>query len=290
MAVYSNSVKKRDWKQYISSRLGFWFGILLLVLLGIIVLAPLAWALSSSLRNPREAFKLPPDWLPLNPDWSNYGKVFEQIPYATYLWNSIFVCSVTIAGQLVTATMAGYAFARLPFPGKGIIFWFILATLMIPIQATIIPVFVLMSKLHLVDTHASLILPAIVTAFGTFLLRQYFLRIPNEFEEAGVIDGANQFQVFYKIYLPLALPGLAILALLSFNFYWNDFYRPLIFISSNEKFTLPLGIVTLFGFLGTNSISVVLAGVMLSLLPVFVIYLIGQRYLIEGIAMGGIKG
>jgi multiple sugar transport system permease protein len=286
------STNRRQSKARISlgSQVSFWLSILMLVALGVIVFAPILWAFSSSLRNPTEAFKLPPEWLPVSPNFSNYEKVFQYIPFFTYLLNSIFVCTAIILGQLVTATLAGYAFARLPFPGRGAFFWIILSTMMIPVQATIIPIFVVMSRLRLIDTHAALILPAVVTAFGTFLLRQYFLRIPNEFEEAAVLDGANQFQVFYRIYLPLSLPGMAILVMLSFNFYWNDFYRPLIFVSSNEKYTLPLGIVSLFGSLGTNSLSVVLAGVMLALLPVFIIYTLGQRYLIEGIAMGGLKG
>ncbi len=290
MAVYPGSIEEKRKRSFSTTGLTFWLSILMLIALAVIVIAPILWAFSSSFRNPSDAFKLPPEWLPLDPHFNNYARVFDFIPFGTYLLNSVFVCTAIILGQLVTATLAGYAFARLPFPGRNVLFWFILSTLMIPIQATIIPVFVLMTKLQLIDSFASLILPAIVTAFGTFLLRQYFMRIPNEFEEAAVIDGANAFQVFYKIYLPLALPGMAILIMLSFNFYWNDFYRPLIFLSSNDKYTLPLGIVSLFGSLGTNSLSVVLAGVMLALLPVFVIYLVGQRYLIEGIAMGGLKG
>ena len=161
---------------------------------------------------------------------------------------------------------------------------------MIPLQATIIPVFVLITKLHLQDTLSSLILPALPTAFGTFLMRQYFLGISNELEEAAVIDGANQWQVFWRIYLPLGLPGLAILAMLTFNGTWNDFFRPLIFLTSQHNFTVPLGVVTLFGYLGSGSVSVVLAGVILSLAIVLVAYIFGQRYLIEGITVGSVKG
>ena len=161
---------------------------------------------------------------------------------------------------------------------------------MIPFQITVIPVYVLISNLNLVDTQAGLIIPAWPTAFGTFLLRQYFLRIPQEYEEAAVIDGANQLQVFGRIYLPLAAPGMAILAMLTFNGSWNEFFRPLVFLTSAHNFTLPLGLVNLFGYNNTGNISVVLACVVLSLIPVFVVYLFGQRYLIEGIALGGIKG
>jgi multiple sugar transport system permease protein len=267
-----------------------WLALVPLIIASLIMLAPVVWAAASSLRTPAESFTLPPAWIPLHPDWGNYGSVFSQIPYGQYVLNSVIVCVGVVAGQLFTAALAGYAFARLPFPGKGLFFWLILATLMIPLQATIIPVFVEITKLHLQDTLSSLIVPALPTAFGTFLMRQYFLGISNELEEAAVIDGANQLQVFWRIYLPLGLPGLAILAMLTFNGTWNDFFRPLIFLTSQHNFTVPLGVVTLFGYLGTGSVSVVLAGVILSLAIVLVVYIFGQRYLIEGITVGGVKG
>jgi multiple sugar transport system permease protein len=195
-----------------------------------------------------------------------------------------------VLGQLVTASLAGYAFAHLAFPGKNILFYLILATIMIPLQATIIPVFILISHLGLSDTLFSLILPALPTAFGTFLLRQYFLGIPKEYEESALIDGANQWQIFFRVYFPLATPGLAILAVLTFNYHWNEFFRPLIFLNTKERFTIPLGLFDLQGYMMTGSISVVLAGIVLSLIPVIIIYIFGQRYLIEGIMAGGLKG
>jgi multiple sugar transport system permease protein len=244
----------------------------------------------TSLRSPVESFTNPPQWIPTNPELSNYSAVFNQIPLGNYIFNSFFVTLAIVVGQLATATLAGYAFARFDFPGKNILFWLILATMMIPLQATIIPVFVLISKLHLADTRTSLILPAVGTAFGTFLMRQYFMRIPNDFEEAAMIDGAGLWRVFWNVYLPLAKPGLAILSVLTFNAYWNEFFRPLVFLKSPNLFTLPLGLVNLQGYLGTGSISVILAGVIISLIPVLIVYLWGQRYLIEGILMGGVKG
>jgi multiple sugar transport system permease protein len=267
-----------------------WLSLVPLMLASILVLAPVVWAAATSLRTPAQSFTLPPQWVPLHPDWANYGAIFAQIPYGQYVLNSLLVCAGVVAGQLCTAALAGYAFARLPFPGKGVLFWLILATLMIPLQATIIPVFVEITKMHLQDTLLALIVPAMPTAFGTFLMRQYFLGISNELEEAAVIDGANQWQVFWRIYLPLGLPGLAILAMLTFNGTWNDFFRPLVFVTSQHNFTVPLGVVTLFGYLGTGSVSVVLAAVMLSLAIVLVVYILGQRYLIEGITVGSVKG
>jgi multiple sugar transport system permease protein len=284
------SAHAHTWTYVLSHRIGDWIRLLLLIVASIIILAPVLWTVSTSLRTPAESFSVPPQWIPLRPDWSNYIAVFDRVPFGGYVVNSFIVTGSIVIGQLITASLAGYAFGRLEFPFRGVLFWLVMATVMVPLQATIIPVFVLISSLGLADTLASLILPALPTAFGTFLLRQYFMSMPNDYEEAALIDGANQWQVFYRVYLPMATPGLAILTVLAFNSHWNEFFRPLIFLSTNENITLPLGIVTLFGYLGTGSVSVVLAGVVLSLIPVLVVYTIGQRYLIEGIAMGGLKG
>lgn len=278
------------WGDRIRYRLGYWVSMLLLLLFSIIILAPFAWVVATSLRLPAESFSVPPQWIPVNPDFSNYEQVFERIPFWRQIFNSFIVSVTIVVGQLITASLAGYAFAHLNFPGKSILFWLIMATMMVPIQATIIPVFVLMSKyLNLADSLASLILPALPTAFGTFLLRQYFMTIPKEFEEAAVIDGATPWQVFYRIYWPLVSSGLAVQAVLTFNFHWNEFFRPLVFMISQEKFTIPLGLFNLQGYMMTGSISVVLAGIVLSMIPIMIVYLFGQRYLIEGIMMGGLK-
>jgi multiple sugar transport system permease protein len=274
----------------VRSRFSYLLLIIALVAAAVLMLAPILYALATSLRKPMESFTLPPKWIPTEADWTNYEAVFTTIPLDTYILNSSFVTLSIVVGQLITSALAGYAFARLDFPGREFFFWLILATLMIPLQATIIPVFVLISELGLANTRASLILPAVSSAFGAFLLRQYFRRIPDDFEQAALLEGANQWQIFWTIYLPLAKPGLAVLAVLTFNGYWNEFLRPLIFLRDQDKFTLPLGLVSLQGYLGTGSISIVLAGVIVSLLPVLVIYLIGQRYLVEGIMMGGLKG
>jgi multiple sugar transport system permease protein len=257
----------------------------------ILAVAPIVWVVSTSLRTPAESFTLPPAWIPLDMDTSNYEKVFEEIPFFRQISNSFIITFATVLGQLATATLAGYAFARLRFPGRKVLFWIVLATLMIPGQAIIIPVFVLISRgLGLNDTLWALILPSVATAFGVFLLRQYFMQIPSEFEEAAMIDGANQWDIFWRIYLPLASPGMAILSILTFNAKWNDYFTPLIFMNTPENFPITLGIVDLQGYMGTGSISVVLAGIVLSTIPVVVIYILGQRYLLEGLMAGGLKG
>jgi multiple sugar transport system permease protein len=262
-----------------------------LIVMAILTLMPFLWVVSTSLRTPAQSFTLPPKWIPVDMDFTNYTQVFEQIPFWRQLGNSFIITLSVVAGQLITASLAGYAFARLRFPGRNALFWIVLATLMIPGQATIIPVFILVSRiLGLYDTLGALIVPGLATAFGTFLLRQYFMAIPDDFEEAALIDGANQWQIFQKIYLPLASPGMAILAVLTFNAKWNDYFSPLIFMNTKEYFPITLGIVDLQGYMGTGSISVVLAGIVLSTIPVIIIYILGQRYLVEGLMAGGVKG
>ena len=293
VASGNSNYRSRDVRSlgdFLRYRLPRWLTLLLLFALSIIMVGPIVWTISTSLRTPAQSFSLPPKWLPTDMALENYTQVFERIPFWTQILNSFLVTASTVLGQLVTASLAGYAFARLEFPGKTVLFWLIMATLMIPLQATIIPVFVLISKLGLSDTLASLVLPALFTAFGTFLLRQYFMQIPKEFEEEALIDGASQWYIFSRVFLPLVAPGLAVLAVLAFNGTWNEFYRPLVFLITDTNFTIPLGINLLKGYMMTSSISVVLAGVVLSMIPVIMVYLFGQRYLIEGIMMGGLKG
>jgi multiple sugar transport system permease protein len=262
----------------------------LLVVLALVWLAPIVWTLSTSLRTPAQSFSLPPKWLPT--DWAvdNYRQVFERVPFADILANSVKVSVAIVLGQLVTASMAGYAFARLRFPGKNLLFILLMASLMVPGQATIIPVFLLIKWFGLADTLWSLIMPAWVTAFGVFFMRQAFMQIPQDLVDAAKIDGASQWGIFSRVFLPLSAGPMAVLAILSFNTFWNEFFRPLIFLSSQTNFTLPLGLVALQGYLGTGSLSIVLAGVVISMLPVLLIFVFAQRYVIEGIARTGVKG
>ncbi|NDL60592.1 carbohydrate ABC transporter permease [Phytoactinopolyspora mesophila] len=264
--------------------------LVLLIGAAVLMLAPLVWAFSTSLRTPAQSFTLPPMWLPTDFAWENYRQVFEVSRFANYVTNNVVVSVAIVLGQLATASLAGYAFARLRFPGRGVLFGLVLATIMVPIQVTIVPIFILISEIGWADSLVALIVPAWPTAFGTFLLRQYFKTIPHELAEAAAIDGAGEWQIFFRVYLPLAKPGLAVVAILAFNFHWNEFFRPLIFLSSPEKFTLPLGLVNLQGYMGTGSISVVLAGIVISLLPVLALFIIAQRFVVEGLMRGGLKG
>ncbi len=264
--------------------------VLLLTAVALLMVAPIAWTVVTSLRTPAQSLTNPPAWIPYHPLWSNYSSVFRQVPLGWFLVNSFLVTGCIVAGQLVTSCLSGYAFARLRFRGREPLFWALLATMMVPVQATIIPVFLLVKQLGLTDSRTGLILPVVGTAFGTFLMRQYFLQMPRELGEAATVDGASQWQVFSKVYARLAGPPMATLAVLTFAAFWNEFFRPLIFLSTPAKFTLPLGLVTLQGYLGTGSVSVVLAGVVLSLIPTLAVFLFAQRRLVEGLTFGSIKG
>ncbi|MFJ6279562.1 MULTISPECIES: carbohydrate ABC transporter permease [Arthrobacter] len=263
--------------------------ILVLLVAAALTLGPVMWTLSTSLRTPSESFNLPPQFLPLNPDFTSYVEVFQQVNMVLLVVNSALVTLLIAVGQMATAALAGYAFARLSFKGKNALFSVVLATMMVPVQVTIVPVFMLIRGMGLSDTLLALILPAIPTAFGTFLMRQYFLGLPNDFAEAAALDGASPWRTFRSVYAPLAVPGMAIVGILAFNFHWNEFFRPLILTISQENYTLPLGLVTLQGNLGTGSISVVLAGVILSMIPALVVFIFGQRTLREGLTAGASK-
>lgn len=263
--------------------------IVVLLVAAALTLGPVLWTLSTSLRTPSESFNLPPQFLPLNPDFSSYAQVFQQVDMILLVFNSALVTLLIAVGQMTTAALAGYAFARLSFKGKNALFSIVLATMMVPVQVTIVPVFMLVRGMGLSDTLLALILPAIPTAFGTFLMRQYFLGLPNDFAEAASLDGASPWRTFRSVYAPLAVPGMAIVGILAFNFHWNEFFRPLILTISQENYTLPLGLVTLQGNLGTGSISVVLAGVILSMIPALVVFIFGQRTLREGLTAGASK-
>ena len=220
---------------------------------------------------------------------SAFADVFAKVDMVLLVWNSALVTGLCAVGQMFTAALAGYVFARIEFRGSRALFGVVLATMMVPLQVTIVPVFMLIRGMGLSDTLLALILPAIPTAFGTFLMRQYFLGLPAELAEAAAIDGAGTFRTFTSIYAPLAMPGLAIVGILAFNYHWNEFFRPLIFLQSTDKFTLPLGLVTLQGNLGTGSVSTVLAGVVLSMIPALVVFFVGQRPLREGLTAGTSK-
>jgi multiple sugar transport system permease protein len=252
---------------------------------------PLIFMFSSSLRPLGDAYKLPPAWFPTQFQYENYLTVLNhRVPFFDFALNSTKITFWVTLGRLVTGSMAAFAFARLRFPGRNVLFILLLASLMVPIQVTIIPIFLMMSKFKLVDNHLALILPGLTSAFGVFLLRQFFMTMPEELFDAARIDGAGPWRLYWNIAIPQAGPALAALTIITFNQSWNDYFTPLIFINTWENMTLPLGISALKGRLESGNPSVVMAAVALAILPVLILFLAAQRYFIEGVTMSGIKG
>lgn len=269
--------------------LGPWARIAALAVCALLTLGPVVWTVSTSLRTPADSFDLPPQIIPTRPSTAAYRGVFDQIDVWLLALNSTLVTALIAVGQMITAGLAGYAFARLDFRFKKPLFALVLATMMVPLQVTIVPVFLVLKTMGLADTLLGLIIPAFPTAFGTFLMRQYFLGMPKDLGEAAMLDGAGPWRIFRSVYAPLARPGLAIVGVLAFNYHWNEFFRPLILETSGQNYTLPLGLVSLQGDLGTGSISVVLAGVVLSMIPAVAVFAVGQRPLREGITSAGVN-
>jgi multiple sugar transport system permease protein len=273
------------------NRLPDYIAIGILGLGAVLMIMPFMWMFSTSLRPIQESYKLPPAWFPTEWHFETYAAVFQSsVPVLNFAANSIKVTFFVTAGQLITCSMAGFAFARLRFPFRNLLFVLLLASLMVPGQVTIIPVFIIMRQLGLVDNHLSIILPFLTSAFGVFLLRQFFLTLPQDLIDAGKIDGAGPWTIYWRVALPLAGPALAALGIITFNSTWNNYFYPLIFLNTWEKMTLPLGITALRGYMASNSASVVMAAVSLAILPVLLIFLFAQRWFIAGITRTGIKG
>lgn len=261
---------------------------LFLAAFGLLMLMPFGWMISTSLKDFGSVFLYPPRWIPDPVEWGNYPKAFSAFPFTRYFLNTSIVTVCRVLGTLLTASMGAYAFARLGFPGRDAIFLLYLATLMVPFHVVMIPLFVIMKKFGWLDSYAALIVPGIFTAFGTFLLRQSFLTVPESLEEAAFIDGATPWQIYIQIILPISKPALATLSVLTFIGSWNDFLWPLIVLNRSEMLTLTLGLVSFQGFYFTEW-NLLMAGAVIVLTPTVIIYLLAQRYIVEGIAMTGLK-
>ncbi|WP_242002342.1 carbohydrate ABC transporter permease [Kribbella steppae] len=262
---------------------------LVLVVGGLLMIAPLVWLIVNALSEPIDAFQLPPRWIPRPPSLQSFQQVPDLIPFAQMAWNSLQIAVITTAGSLLTSALAAYAFSRLRFPGRDQIFSLLLAALVVPVQLTVVPVFILMRWLHLVDTTAAIWLPALVNVFGIFFLRQYIASIPRELDEAAIMDGAGHGWILFRVILPLARPGLTALGIFVFEASWNNFFWPYIFLSSPEKMTLPVGLVSLQGAMGGGPAVVLFAAITLVVLPILVLFLIFQRSFIASIASTGLR-
>lgn len=274
-------------KQITSSLTGLLLHLILLIG-AIIMVAPLLWMISSSLKEASQVFQLPPQWIPDPWVWENYKVVWEAVPLGQYYWNSIIVSGLTTAGQLATSILAAYVFARLYFPGKDVIFLTILATMMIPEQVKMIPTFIILKEFNWIDTYTGLIVPALVHPFGIFMLRQFFLGIPRELEDAARMDGCSRLGILYRIILPLSKAPISALAVFIFMFQWNSFLWPLIVLNSKEKYTLQIGLAMLRGDLGTEW-PLVMAATTLATVPLVLLFLVAQKQFIRGITLTGLK-
>ncbi|NGN69572.1 carbohydrate ABC transporter permease [Streptomyces sp. A7024] len=263
------------------------YGALLLV--GLLMVAPLVWLVGQSLTAEQAAFDVPPKWVPDPFTFDNFGEVPGLIPFGRMAWNSLQVAVISTAGSLLVSVLAAYAFSRLSFRGRDGIFLLMLSALMVPVQMTVIPVFVLMRNLGLVDSLPALWLPALINVFSIFFFRQYFNTIPRELDEAARIDGAGHLWILFRMIVPLSGPAIAAMTILTFELSWNNYFGPLIFLSTPEHMTLPIGLVTLQNGQGGSSV-VVFAAITAVVLPVLAVFLIFQRSFVTSIASAGLRG
>ena len=262
---------------------------IVLILIAVIMVVPFLWMLSTSLKTQYDAVKIPPVWIPDPPQWENYVKLFTEQPMFQFMLNTIKIVFFVVLGQLFFSSLAAYSFARISFKGRNVVFFFYIATLMVPGQGTMIPTYLMFAKAGLTDNHLALILPAFFSAFGVFLLRQFFMSLPRELEEAAEIDGCNPFMTYWRIMLPLVVPAMLTLGVFTLMNTWNDYMGPLIYLSSPEKYTMTLGIAYFKGVY-TTQWNLVMAGSIVSVVPILIAYLCAQKYFIEGIAFSGVKG
>jgi multiple sugar transport system permease protein len=276
----------------------------LLLVVAFLMAFPFIWMLSTTFKSPSEIFRLPPMLIPdklFAPDmFSSYERLFAEHDFARYTYNSFYVSLLASIGQLITSSLAGFAFARLEFRGKNVLFGLLLATALIPLEVTIIPEFLLAMQVfepltnffggRWIDTYNPLIVPSFfVGTTGTFLLREFFRTVPRELEEAAVVDGAKVFHIYRHIYLPLSLPAMTTLFLLAFINNWNALLRPVIYVKSPDLRTLPIALTT-FQSEYTAQWDMLLAGSVITILPLLIVYIFAQRYIVEGISTTGLKG
>ncbi|MVP01130.1 carbohydrate ABC transporter permease [Paenibacillus lutrae] len=261
-----------------------------LLLISVIMVVPFLWTLSTSLKGQDEAiYSMPPQFIPQTFTLENFATVWNSLPIPMYLWNSTVLAFFGVLLPVIFSSMAAFPLARMNFKGKQLIFLIIVATMMIPGEVTMIPVYLILNKLGLLGSYTGVILPAAVSAFGIFLMRQGFLGIPKEIEESAVIDGANVWRIFISIMMPMVRPMMATLAILSFIGSWNNFLWPYLVIEDDKLYPLTLGLYNLKGTFVTNT-RLIAAGSVIALLPILVVFISFQSYFIKGVQSGAVKG
>lgn len=259
------------------------------IVLAVIALIPFMWMISTSLKSRGALMSIPIEWIPAEPTLDGYAKVFSRFPFLRTIGNSLLISVAYTLITLISASMAAFAFAKLRFRGSGAILSVYIATMMIPTQVTMIPLFVVMNRLGLIDSYASVILPSMFKPFAVFLLVQQMKTIPNDYIDAARIDGAGLFQTYRKVALPLCIPTLATLAVTTFMESWNDYLWPLLMLTDRNKMTLPIALSTLNGQYSTEY-NVLMAGSLISMIPIIIIYIAAQKQFKSGLMVGGIKG
>ncbi len=263
--------------------------LIVLIPVAVIALFPLYWMTTTALTPSAAAIKVPPTLFPTEPTIENFLRLFEQAPVILWALNSLVIAVAIMVGHVVFDSMAGYAFAKKRFVGKGLLFVMIVSSLMIPVHVTLVPRFILVSEIGLVNNPLGVILPSIADVFGIFLMRQFISSLPSELEDAARVDGASEWQVFWRIVMPLSRPAVATVAIFSFVGAWNAFLWPLIVLSKRELLTLPVGVATLQQEF-TQNIGMVMAGAAVGAIPMIILFLLFQRFFLEGVRVGGLKG
>jgi ABC-type glycerol-3-phosphate transport system permease component len=265
----------------------FWI-YLVLIVSSILMVVPFYWSVGTSLKLEQFVFANPPQWWPDPLTLQNYVAVFTKIHFYRYFFNSVFVAIITTLAHVFFDTLAAYAFAKLIFPGRDKLFFFLLLGLMVPFQVNLIPLYRIMASLGWINTYLALIVPNLTSIFGIFMMRQFLLTIPNDLMDAGRIDGCDEFGVFWRVVIPLAVPGIATLIILTFMGVWNDFLWPRIVTSSEALYTLPVGLAQL-QMKNTSNVAQIMAGTVLTALPMIVVFLFMQRQFIAGMTAGALK-
>ena len=254
-----------------------------------LTVAPFLWMVLTSFKDIGEIFQYPPTWWPEAFTFENYHMAFAAAPFGKFYFNSLLIALAVTVGQLITCSLAAYAFARMRFTGRDVLFYLFLGTMMVPAHVTMIPSFMILHGLGWIDTYAALIVPLLASAFGTFLLRQFFMTIPKELEEAAFIDGCTRFGVLWRVILPLSRPALATLSIFTFMYVFNDFIWPLIVVNSEDMYTVQLGLA-IFRDRYSTEWGNLMAGSVVATLPILIVFFFAQKYFIQGITLSGLKG
>lgn len=283
------SLSRNRLKRYLSRALLYFF----VTAFACVLLVPLFWLISSSLKEGSHIFDQPVEWFPANPQWKNYPDAWNALPFTRFLFNTLFVTLLPVFAEVFVSAIVAYGFSRFEFPGRNLLFIVMLSTMFMPDIVKIIPTFIIWKQFSLIDTYDPLVIPAILggTPLFIFLMRQFFLGVPREIEEAAIIDGANLFQSFGLVMLPLIRPALLSAGIISFQGHWNDFLTPLIYLNSQAKYTMTVGMYFFEG--GVNEQphwEWLMAMSTLMIIPILILFIFFQRYFIEGLTAGSVKG